>query len=72
MFAVVPEGFSSEGMTVYHQPMERPITGSSTQIADYILDLGELGFSEVRCDVYPQTTQAVEALAPVVELVHAG
>lgn len=72
VFAVVPEGFSSEGMTVYHQPMERPITGSSTQIADYILDLGELGFSEVRCDVYPQTTQAVEALAPVVELVHAG
>ena len=70
VFAVVPEGFSTEGMTVYHQPMEKPITGTSDQIVDYILKLGELGFSEVRCDVYPQTTEAVEALTPVVDLVH--
>ena len=71
VFTVVPEGFSTDGMAVYHQPMEKPITGSSAQIADYILELGELGFSEVRCDVYPQTTDAVQALTPVVELVHA-
>jgi len=72
VFTVVPEGFSTDRMTVYHQPMSRPVTGSSTQIADYILGLGKLGFSEVRCDVYPQTTDAVEALAPVVSLVHDG
>ena len=72
VFAVVPEGFSTDGMSVYHQPMNKPITGSSTHIADYILGLGDLGFSEVRCDVYPQTTEAVEALAPVVNRVQSG
>jgi alkanesulfonate monooxygenase SsuD/methylene tetrahydromethanopterin reductase-like flavin-dependent oxidoreductase (luciferase family) len=72
VFTVVPEGFSTDDMTVYHQQMDKPVTGSSAQIADYILSLGALGFSEVRCDVYPQTTDAVEALLPVVEQVHAG
>jgi alkanesulfonate monooxygenase SsuD/methylene tetrahydromethanopterin reductase-like flavin-dependent oxidoreductase (luciferase family) len=72
VFTVVPEGFGTDGMAVYHQPMTRPISGTSSQIADYILRLGQAGFSEVRCDVYPQTTEAVEALAPVVEHVHAG
>lgn len=72
VFSVVPEGFSSEGMTVYHQPMNKPISGTSAQIAGYILELGEIGFSEVRCDVFPQTSDAVEALAPVVTQVHAG
>jgi alkanesulfonate monooxygenase SsuD/methylene tetrahydromethanopterin reductase-like flavin-dependent oxidoreductase (luciferase family) len=72
IFTVVPEGFDTDGMTVYHQPMSRPITGSSAEIADYVLRLGSLGFGEVRCDVYPQTTEAVEALEPVVARVHAG
>ena len=72
VFTVVPEGFSADGMTVYHQTMSKPITGSSSQVANYILELGELGFSEVRCDVYPQTAEAVEALTPVVSRVHAG
>ncbi len=72
IFTVVPEGFDTGGMTVYHQPMSRPITGSSADIADYVLRLGGLGFDEVRCDVYPQTTEAVEALEPVVARVHAG
>lgn len=72
VFTVVPEGFSTDGMTVYHQPMNKPITGSPAQIAGYILELGEIGFTEVRCDVYPQTSDAVEALAPVVARVHGG
>ena len=72
IFTVVPEGFSTDGMTVYHQLMNQPITGTSQQIADYVLQLGEFGFNEVRCDVYPQTTAAVEALKPVVDLVHVG
>lgn len=72
VFTVVPEGFRTDGITAYHQPIDKPITGSSAQIADYILELGQLGFSEVRCDVYPQTTEAVQALTPVVDLVHAG
>ncbi len=72
VFTVVPEGFSTDGMTVYHFDMDQPVTGTSEQIADYILSLGQIGFQEVRCDVYPQTTAAVEALQPVVQIVHAG
>ncbi len=72
LFSVVPEGFDPEGMTVYHQDMKHPVAGSSEEIADYILSLGEIGFAEVRCDVWPQTAAAVEALQPVVEIVHAG
>ncbi len=72
LFTVVPEGFSTEGMKVYHQDMKRPVAGTSEQTADYILSLGEIGFDEVRCDVFPTTTAAVEALQPVVEIVHAG
>jgi alkanesulfonate monooxygenase SsuD/methylene tetrahydromethanopterin reductase-like flavin-dependent oxidoreductase (luciferase family) len=72
VFTIVPEGFSTDEMTVYHQPMKQPVTGSSEQIAAYVLALGQIGFHEVRCDVYPQTSDAVEALQRVVELVHAG
>lgn len=71
VFTVVPQGFSTDGMRVYHQPMKQPVAGSSEEIAEYVLGLGQLGFQEVRCDVYPQTSDAVEALQPVVELVHA-
>ena len=66
LYAVVPEGFSPEG-----SGMDQPVTGSSGQIAEFILRLGELGFDEVRCDVYPKTTDAIEAMQPVVDLVHA-
>ena len=72
VFTVVPEGFSTDKMTVYHQPMKRPVTGTSEQIAAYVLALGDIGFDEVRCDVYPQTATAIEALEPVVHLVHSG
>lgn len=42
------------------------------QTAESILAVGELGFTEVRCDLADNTLRSVEAMAPVVELVHAG
>ncbi len=67
LYTVVPEGFKANGLD-----MERPITGTSEEIASHILTLGDLGFGEVRCDVFPKTATAVEAMQPVVEIVHAG
>ena len=67
LYTVVPEGFSAGG-----SGMDTPVSGTAEQIADYLLGLGALGFEEVRCDLYPKTTEAVVAMQPVVELVHAG
>ncbi len=67
LYTVVPEGFSTEG-----SGLEQAVTGSSEQIAEHILGLSELGFQEVRCDLYPKTPDAVEAMQPVVDLLHAG
>lgn len=67
MYAVVPEGFDPEGVN-----MEDPVLGTSEQIAEHILSIGEMGFDELRCDVFPKTIQALEAMQPVVEIVHAG
>lgn len=52
--------------------LSNPITGSPTQIAEHLLQFGEMGFEEVRCDVFPKSPAGIEAMAPVVELVHAG
>lgn len=67
LYTVVPEGFNTDGLD-----MKRPVTGTSEEIASYLLSLGDLGFEEVRCDVYPKTATAVEAMHTVVEIVHAG
>jgi hypothetical protein len=48
------------------------VTGSPREIADFVLRSGDMGFDEVRCNVYPPTIGAVEAMRPVVELVHEG
>lgn len=66
LYSVVPEGFEPEGLN-----MENPVRGTSEQIAEHLVSIGELGFDEVRCDVFPQTTPALEAMRPVVEMVHA-
>lgn len=71
LYAVVPEGFSTQDSKVEGLDMKQPVTGASEEIADYILSVGELGFEEVRCDVFPKTIAAVEAMRPVVEIVHA-
>ncbi len=66
-YTVVPEGFEA---TVPN--MESPLSGSSEAIAAELLRFGEIGIAEVRCDVFPMTVAAIEAMVPVVELVHAG
>jgi hypothetical protein len=48
------------------------VAGTSEEIADFILSIGALGFDEVRCDVFPKTSAAIDAMRPVVEIVHAG
>jgi len=67
LYTIVPEGFSAEG-----SGMDHPVGGTVAEIAEFLLSLGELGFEEVRCDVYPRTADAVEAMQPIVEMVHAG
>ncbi|HUG75596.1 MAG TPA: LLM class flavin-dependent oxidoreductase [Acidimicrobiia bacterium] len=49
-----------------------PLVGSPEEIAEAILGFQSLGFDEARCNLYPRTVDAVEAMAPVVELVQAG
>ena len=72
LYTVVPEGFRINGATTYGLDMKQPVTGTSQRIAEHILSIGELGFDEVRCDVFPKTNAALEAMQTVVELVHAG
>ncbi|MEA1902201.1 MAG: LLM class flavin-dependent oxidoreductase [Actinomycetota bacterium] len=64
LYGVLPEGLEAD------HGLSNPVTGSTQEIAEYILTLGELGFEEVRCDVWPKTPDAIEAMQPVVELVH--
>ncbi len=47
-----------------------PLAGSAVEIAETLLGFGELGFDEVRCDVFPKETEGIEAMAEVVDLVH--
>ena len=54
-----------------------PIAGSPDEVAEALLAAGELGFDEVRVNVFPLDSldalpRAIEALASVVELVHAA
>ncbi len=67
LYTVIPEGSSTEGLD-----MEQPVGGTSEEIAEHILSIGTLGFDEVRCDVFPKTSAAIDAMRPVVEIVHAS
>lgn len=64
-------GVLAPGTTVDH-PLANPITGSVEEIAETLLELGSLGFEEVRCDVFPKSIGGIEAMAPVIELVRLG
>ncbi|HLU30343.1 MAG TPA: hypothetical protein VK088_01175 [Acidimicrobiia bacterium] len=68
---MVPEPFAGS-IDPDELKMSQPVTGSSRQIAEFILSLKALGFQEVRCDVWPKTVSAIEAMQPVVDLVHSG
>lgn len=71
LYTVVPEQYS-EAIDAEFLPMSNPLTGTNAEVADFILSLAELGFAEVRCDLWPKTTEAIDAMQPVVDLVHAG
>lgn len=71
LYTVVPETHAGS-IDRGDLPMEKPVTGSSGEIAEFILSLGELGFDEVRCDVWPKSPEAIAAMQPVVDEVHAG
>ncbi|MFP3915627.1 MAG: LLM class flavin-dependent oxidoreductase [Actinomycetota bacterium] len=66
LYTVIPEGDNAGEM-----PMERPVAGTTDQITEHLLALGEMGFAEIRCDVWPRTTAAIEAMEPIIEAVHA-
>lgn len=56
---------------------EDPIGGTPAEMADSLLRFGELGFEEVRVNVFPVDSldalpRAIEALGEVVELLHAA
>jgi alkanesulfonate monooxygenase SsuD/methylene tetrahydromethanopterin reductase-like flavin-dependent oxidoreductase (luciferase family) len=67
LYGLTPPGFSSEG-----SGFDQPVSGTAEQIAAFILELGELGVTEVRCDLIGSGEDPVEAMAPVVHLVHDG
>lgn len=67
LYSVDPLGMGSDEIGTAH-----PIGGSAAEIAERILGLGDLGVEEVRCDLYPKTADAIEAMAEVVRLVHLG
>ncbi|MEX0865704.1 MAG: LLM class flavin-dependent oxidoreductase [Acidimicrobiia bacterium] len=72
LYTVVPEAFRDQIGNTEGPQVKQPVTGTSAEIAEYILSLGELGLEEIRCDVWPKMTAAVEAMEPVVEIVHTG
>lgn len=66
-YSVVPPGFESE---VPH--IEGALSGSVEEIGEELLNYAELGVSEIRCDLRPQSIGAIEAMEPVVNLLHSG
>ena len=64
LYSIVPPTIDAD-----HE-LANPVKGSANQIAEFIFRLEEMGFAEVRCDLLPKTVDAIEAMAPVVELVH--
>lgn len=64
VYSVVAPGFDAD------TGMDNPIRGSADEIAAAIGALGDLGFDEIRCDVFPKTPAGIEAMAPVVDIVH--
>jgi alkanesulfonate monooxygenase SsuD/methylene tetrahydromethanopterin reductase-like flavin-dependent oxidoreductase (luciferase family) len=72
LYTIVPDGFAAVAEQDDDFEMDHPVTGTSEQIAAHLLSLGALGFDEVRCDLHPKSTAAIEAMQPVVDLVHAG
>lgn len=67
VYSVVAPGFDPTEVS----DIENAIAGSSDEIASALLAFGSAGFSEVRCNVLPQSIEAIEAMADVVAVVQA-
>ena len=67
VYSVVAPGFDPTAVS----DIENPIAGSSDEIAAALLAFGSAGFDEVRCNVLPQSAEAIEAMAEVVATVQA-
>ena len=67
VYSVVPPGMTHEGGS-----MERPVAGTAEEVAASLLALEAVDIAEVRVDLTDKTPAGIEAMAPVVELVHAG
>ncbi len=48
------------------------ISGPPEYVAETLLSFRDLGLVEMRSDVYPKSVEAIEAMAKVVQLVHAA
>lgn len=68
LYTVVPPAFSKRAG---ESEVSQPVTGSAEQIAEFMHGLAEMRVEEVRCDVWPKTLDAVEAMSDVVGLVRA-
>lgn len=71
LYTLVPEAFRPEAEEA-GLPLDKLICGRPEQITEHILTFQDLGFAEVRCDVWPRTPTAIEAMTSVVEMVHAS
>lgn len=66
LYSITPPG-TDQGTS-----MTKPVMGTTDEIASHILSLEQLGVAEVRCDLTDKSPAAVEAMAPIVEAVHAA
>ncbi len=66
-YTILAPGFS-DPVPKFNQPVK----GSPDEIARFLLGIRDLGFSEVRVDVFPKTIEAIEAMAPVIATVHSA
>jgi alkanesulfonate monooxygenase SsuD/methylene tetrahydromethanopterin reductase-like flavin-dependent oxidoreductase (luciferase family) len=71
LYTLVPEAFRSEAEEA-GLPLDKLVCGSPEKITEHILFFAGLGFAEVRCDVWPRTPTAVEAMTSVVEMVQSS
>jgi len=65
LYSIVPPGFPSDTSA-----MSQPVSGSADEIAETLLSLRGLGIDEVRCDLTDKTDAGIEAMAPIVEVLH--
>jgi alkanesulfonate monooxygenase SsuD/methylene tetrahydromethanopterin reductase-like flavin-dependent oxidoreductase (luciferase family) len=49
-----------------------PVRGSPEEIADALRAFGAAGFTNVEVVIWPPTLAAIDAMAPVIELLDAG